>query len=206
MRRPCRPRRGFLPPAKQRQSHRQRRNADKPPPVSLSASQNASAMSSGKSTSPASYASISSRTVLQQSRRVDASGFGAAHAVLAEAEPQQVVEPAVLLHQREFVMEPVLSREEAGRLQRQADDGIIVRDVLAERDSVFAHLRSGRAEAVDIAVAEGVLDRRRRDARRRAACCGGAPSTRSPRGPVSASSRNMSCFSQMLFATGLMRP
>jgi hypothetical protein len=52
--------------------------------------------------------------------------------------------------------------QKTGCLDRNARDGIVVRHVLAERDGVFARVRSRRAEAVDIAVAECVGDRRLR--------------------------------------------
>ena len=49
-------------------------------------------------------------------------------------------------------------REKAGCLQRHAADGIGLGDVAREPDRVGARLGRGRAEIVDVAIAEGVGD------------------------------------------------
>ena len=140
-------------------------------------------------------ASTSSRDPARSAVRVDAGRLRAVQAMLAEAEAEQAVEPAVRLHQREFVVEAVRVGQEARRLQREADDRIVVgrRPCRARR-----HIRA-RPETTGRGCRRSGRRRRsrrsRRDSARRAACCAAAPSRRSPRCRVLGRARaNTSCF------------
>ena len=108
---------------------------------------------------------------------VDARLLRARAAMLAEAEAELIVEPAVRLHQRELVVVAVGVGREARRLDRDAHDRIALGHVAAEADRELARRGIGRAER------SRHSGRRRRwrpsppDTLVRAGCCGGAPST-----------------------------
>ena len=91
-----------------------------------------------------------------QAGRIDPRLLRAGETMVAEAEAELAVEPAVLADQREFVMVAVGVGHEARRLERDPGDRIIVGHVLAERHGIGARFGRRRAEVVDQAVAEGV--------------------------------------------------
>ena len=91
-----------------------------------------------------------------EARGVYAARFGAADAMVAEAETELAVQPAVRSDHGEFVMEAVGIRKKPRRLECQTPYRIAIADILAERDRVFARRRRGWAEVVDVSIAEGV--------------------------------------------------
>ena len=88
--------------------------------------------------------------------RVDAGLLRAGEAVLAKTEPQHVLQPRVGLHQREFVVVAMRIGREAGRLHRNAANGVALGHVFREADGVGARLGRRGAEVVEIRVAERI--------------------------------------------------
>ena len=101
---------------------------------------------------------MSAATSRLEASRVDAGLLGAGDAVVAEAEAELVLEPAVRLHQRELVVEAVGVGREARRFERDAGDRIALGDVPGEADGVGARLGRRGAEIVEVGIAEGVAD------------------------------------------------
>ncbi len=86
--------------------------------------------------------------------------------MLAEAEAEQGIEPAVRAIERELVMVAVRVGQESGRLEGHPGDRIGFGEIERQTDRVGARFGRRGTEAVDVAVAERVGDSRLRDALR----------------------------------------
>ena len=105
---------------------------------------------------------MSSRGLLLQPRRVDAGGLGALDAMIAEAEAELIVEPAVRHVEREFMVIAMGIGQEARRLHRQAGDRIALGHIAREADGISTRIGCRRAKRIDITVAERIGDGRLR--------------------------------------------